>query len=306
VAALLALALAALPAAADPDADRERAVELFRACREQKEAGQLEAACRNCQESYDLSHSIGPLVNLADCEEARGRIATAYAQWQAALATMPPDDQRVEIARAHILALERRLPKVHLAWPAVSQAAIWVEVDGRREPGRPETVLLDPGTHEIAMVAHGHEPRRHRLELAEGAEQTLVVAVGPALAVAPPLPPPPPGGDEDPGEGQRVAAYVVGSIGIAATIGFVVTGALALDRQSTVDDLCDADTRLCTDAEGVDAAEEGGRLEIANAVMLAVAAAGIGTALVLYFTAPSGEDVAVRVGPLGVGLDGRF
>ncbi|HZO13569.1 MAG TPA: hypothetical protein VFB62_09925 [Polyangiaceae bacterium] len=280
--------------------ESERAVELFEACRAAKAENDLERACALCRESYELSRSVGPLLNLADCEEQRGRTATALEHWRASLTLLEAEDPRSELARTQVSALEARVPTVTLTWPPTE---VSLSVDGAPVAGKPATLRLDPGTHALRVLGPGREPVEHRLVLADGDKKSIVLAPG-AVRGPPKSPPEETTPSANRADVQRAAGWTVGAIGAASLVVFAVTGVIILDRQATVDDLCDETTRTCTDARGVDAAEEGRTLNVVNAVALAVGIAGLGTGLVVLLTAP--EDVDIAVSPTGARLRWRF
>ena len=69
------------PARADQVADAEA---LFDAARDLAKSGHYAEACPKFEASLELDEQLGTLVNLADCYENLGRVATAWAGWGAA------------------------------------------------------------------------------------------------------------------------------------------------------------------------------------------------------------------------------
>ena len=75
----------------------------------------------------------------------------------------------------------------------------------------------------------------------------------------------------------------------AAAVGLVL-GAMVLGDKSTVDEECDADTRICTQA-GLDARDSGQTLSIASTVLVAagLVGAGVGVTLLLLDSGDEGR-----------------
>jgi hypothetical protein len=72
-------------------------------------------ACAKFDASYKLDPTLGTLLNLADCYEKAGRIATSWATWGAAIDQARRDkDERIDFAKERREALAPRLPKVVL------------------------------------------------------------------------------------------------------------------------------------------------------------------------------------------------
>jgi hypothetical protein len=70
-------------------------------------------ACGKFDASYKLDPTLGTLLNLADCYEKAGRIATSWATWGAAMEQAQRDkDPRYDFAKDRRDALSPRLPKV--------------------------------------------------------------------------------------------------------------------------------------------------------------------------------------------------
>lgn len=70
-------------------------------------------ACNKFDASYKLDPTLGTLLNLADCYEKAGRIATSWSTWGMAMEQASRDkDARVEYAKERRDALTPKLPKV--------------------------------------------------------------------------------------------------------------------------------------------------------------------------------------------------
>src|ERR1700681_1794781 len=72
---------------------------LFNDAREAMAKKNFNQACAKFQESNRLDPAVGTLFNLANCEEQRGRLATAWTLFQQVIGKLAPEDPRLPIAR---------------------------------------------------------------------------------------------------------------------------------------------------------------------------------------------------------------
>jgi hypothetical protein len=294
--------------------DFEAARVAFEACRVAEDQGDFARACDQCGESFKLVQSQAAAAGLSRCEEARGRIAMALQHEERGLKLLRPTDPnyaaRKTLAENRIRSLLQRVPTLRLVW---HDQGVQLKIDNTLVSQGAESLRLDPGAHALEVTAVGHDAVKQTITLAESEERTFEVLRGPELTGAPSgrLPGEEPAPAADDGDGQRLAAFVVGGIGVLGVVGFAITGGLVLDRQATVDADCDSVTRRCANGSE-EAAAEGRTLNVVNAVALGLGAAGLATGLILYVTAPDGstEPAAVEVGlasdHLGLVLKGTF
>ena len=81
--------------------DVAAASQLFDEAKLLLEAGQLEAACTKFEASYDSDPQLGALMNLADCLERDGRLASSFGRWGDAIdLASRKGDERVDYARS--------------------------------------------------------------------------------------------------------------------------------------------------------------------------------------------------------------
>lgn len=312
----LGLVLAAQPShlafaqesAASPqdDSDSARAEELFRLGRKASARGDHQAACESYRESFRLESALGTLLNIAVCEEALGELASAWEHYQRVLPALPEGDSRLALTRDRLEALDRRLPRVTVLLMAgdrdTTRIAIGAVEHAVSSLGGP--LRVDPGQHELRVLAAGHEPRSYPFQIGEGEQRTL--AVEPGVLLAPPpaaegvatpaqaassAPPPP---RDDSGRLQRTfgwAALAVGGAGLAAS---AVAFGLVIDRKLTVDDHCP--DREC-DAVGDDAAKSGRTFTYVSLISLAGGALATAGGLYLLWTAPS-DGGSVSAAPI--------
>src|SRR4051812_25694892 len=83
----LAIAAGCMLAAPPAHADSAGAEALFRDGRTLIKQGNLDAGCDKLEASEKLESSVGTLLNLGDCREKQGRVATAWAAFRKAEST---------------------------------------------------------------------------------------------------------------------------------------------------------------------------------------------------------------------------
>src|SRR5207237_8111869 len=74
--------------------------------------GDLTTACARFSESVRLDPAAGSFLNLADCEERAGKLASALAHFQAARDRLRSDDYRVAFVGERIARLDPRVPRL--------------------------------------------------------------------------------------------------------------------------------------------------------------------------------------------------
>jgi hypothetical protein len=286
---------------------------LYRAGREAARKGDWATACAKLGESQRLDPAPGTLLNLADCEEHRGQLATAWQHYLQAQ-SMLKSDSRAAFAEKRAAALEKRVPKlvVRLADGAPQETRI-VRDDQELGPASLGMALpLDPGDHVIITTLAGRAEGRTYVTLGEGETRDVAVGPGAPLGGAPPLPPtasptPSPAAPAVPAPHEHYVTTertsdrrpVLGWLGIGlgalAVGGGAVAGVLAFQRADTVKQKCGPSYATC-DADAVDAAHEGKTFTLVSTIGFAAGAAL--TAAGLYFLLTPGPSKTVaRVGP---------
>jgi hypothetical protein len=189
---------AALLAAAPAAAQDAAAEALFNQGRELMKEKKFAEACEKFQGSHELDPSVGALLNLADCREQNGQIASAWATFReaASLARQRNDKKREQTALDKAKKLESRLSYLVIEVPAEAR------VDGMilMRNGEPvvsalwdEKVPVDPGKYVIRVEAPGYQPAEIEVNVESrgGEARAHVPALEPAPRTA-----------EDPGPGQ--------------------------------------------------------------------------------------------------------
>jgi hypothetical protein len=305
---VLASLAVAVPASAQASSDPAAADALFQKGREAAEKGQWGSAAAKFAESQRLDPAPGTLLNLADCEEHLGQLASAYEHFKTALETMPANDDRVPFAKAHVASLEKSVPHVTFIAGNDLPANTKVMRDdvqlGQASFGL--AIPVNPGTHVIIVLAPGHKEKRTTIGLKAGEAETVTLHPGEADAFAPIVAPPVSRDDSSSngdagttgGNGQEIAGVVLGTVGILGIGAGAVTGIMVLGKKSTIDDPthCNQTTHVC-DATGVSAANAGKTLSVVSTVAFAAGGAALVAGAVLFFTSDRGSKTATMIGP---------
>lgn len=239
------------PAAARAETNGASAEALFVQGRAALEAGRYEDACSKLDASERLEPAAGTLLNLGECEEKRGRVASAWEALRHALELLPASDDRRAFAEKRAAALERRLPRLAITIAKGAPKGARAMRDGTELPPGSDGVSLpvDPGPHEVKLLALGGA-HATTVNLAEGESRVVVLDVTAAPVAS--------GVRADAAERpNRVGPLPLvtgGGALVALTLG-VAGGLAASGRNATMNDHCTAD-RVC-DPVGLDAGRDG-------------------------------------------------
>ena len=324
-AVLLAIGLAANVSRGDtPSESSAVARALFDEGRTLLAEKDYDRACQKFEEAQRLDPGGGTLLNLALCNELRGKTATAWAQFDEALRWAQRDRRadREQFARDHRDAVRSRLSKLRVVVPASARTkGLTIRREGVQlgETTWDEWIPVDPGEHVIVAEAPGKIAFQRTVSVgANGARGDLVIET--LQDAAPPpkstrTPPPrasgsalqaPPDPGRDPGATQRITGLVLGGVGVVALGASAYLGLRAIDLGASSDDLCPAPDR-CDPA----AFDEHHRAEraAAQATGLAVTGTLVGSVgAYLFFSAPSKRrsGATLGIGPTGARVLGRF
>ncbi|MES1175202.1 MAG: carboxypeptidase-like regulatory domain-containing protein [Myxococcales bacterium] len=290
----LCIAIVALPALAH--AQQAAADALFDSARAAMAKGDFATACEQFRASDKLDPAVGTELNLADCEEQRGRLATAWELYRTVEEKLSAKDERIALAHARAESLAARVPKLTLQLAPGAPKDSTVR-DGQVELGSAAfgiALPLEPGAHELIVSAPGYEARSFPITLSVGQAQTLVVSPGRAVHAAPPAAPPAiawkPDAEPKSGSETRSLGFALGGVGVAGLGVGAVAGILVLGKQHTVDAECRPD-KSCS-AAGVSAASSGHTLQVVSNVGWVVGAAALGAGA--YFLLTSGPSTAPK------------
>lgn len=168
------------------------AEKLFEDGRAALAAGHLDEACDDLRRSEALESRVGTLLNLADCEERRGRVVSAWSAFVEAhaLAIQHADPRAAEAdKRAGLLA--GKLSYLKIAVHPVD--GLVVKRDGQVVPPAEldKELPLDPATYTIEAAAPGHKPWSAQVEVKLGAHASLEVPALDRDAIPPKIDPVP-------------------------------------------------------------------------------------------------------------------
>jgi hypothetical protein len=284
---LFASQLLTTEAGAETPSTNERALAeaLFREARELMQAGRYAEACGKFAESQRLDPAGGTLLNLAVCHEAEGKTASAWAEFQEALAIARADGRqdRVDLASEHISALEPRLSKIVVDVSEDRPDGLLVSINRMTvgAAGWGSAVPVDPGRVEIRAEAPGHVSFAKKLEISEAEELRVAIPRLVRAQSAPASRVPEAGPSVKREASGKTGAYVVGAVGVAALAVGGYFGVRAMREKSKADDNgCDANS--CSTVRGHEADKNAvfnGWLSTAG---LAAGVAALGVATYLY------------------------
>lgn len=314
---------AAATEAAPSSAQAAAAEKLFYEGRQLMDQKKYAEACPKLEQSLKLDDGIGTRFNLANCNEQRGLLASAYNGFTevAAQAKAVGQTEREQIARKRASALESKVPKLVIDVDPVHDPSLEIRRDDVAVPaaswGAPQPV--DAGSHTVRAAANGRTPWETTVTLEVG--KTTHVAVPremtAAIAIVPPAPAPSTGAApltpldeptttpplpledfpapvvEGRGKTQRTIGYVIGGAGLVSLGVGGVFGLRSLGKKNDSNDHCSGND---CDADGVslrrDAIDAG---NVATATSIAGATALV-TGLVLVLTAPKDRKLSPSVG----------
>lgn len=280
---------------------------LFESGRDAVARGDYERGCQQLRESNRLEPAVGTQFNLADCEEKRGKLSTAWTLFRAVAEKVPEGDERAVIARERADALNGRLPKVTLRLAADAPTETTVR-DGDIELGSASfgvPIPIDPGPHEFIVSAPGRPTRKFHVMFREGETQLLEVRPGgssepetrPAVegpATATPAP--------SRGSSTRTLGWVLGGVGVAGIGVGAVAGIMVLGKKNTADEACPA--KQCTDKSGLEAIDAAKTFQVVSNVGWVVGVLGLGFGT--YFVLTGGEKATTTVGFAPIPEGGRL
>jgi hypothetical protein len=294
-------------------ADQAAAEALFNEARKMMEAGNYAAACPKLAESQRLDPGGGTALNLGDCYEHVGKLASAWAAFHEAedMARANRQEERRAEAARRADAVAPRLPKLTIVVPPANWVAgLEVHRDGvlvgEGQYGSP--IPTDPGEHLIAVSAPGRKTWTTLVTIAPGASMSTEV---PKLAEAADAATNP--ADAAPfWRPQRVVGLTVGTaglVGLGIAAGFGVNAATK-NTQSLLHCL-PTDQTTC-DQTGVNLRNQAYTASYVSTGMAAGGGALLAAGVIVFLTTPkgappkaSGSSAQTRVEPIiGPGLGG--
>lgn len=254
--------------------------------------GDYALACPKFEASLRLDPALGTRLNLGDCYEALGKLASAWAMYKAAADVAGIQrDQREALAARKARQLEPRLPRlvVRVDDPPTPGMTI-VRSGAALEPAMlGSATFVDPGRTVITASAPGYVTKTITIEAKEGGVDEVVIPALVRVASSDPAPTPArPQVAEHSGvplPPSRRRAFVVGGAGVGVLVGGLVIGALAHARwnDAFARGACSKVDLTCT-SEGqrdLDSARTGATI---STVTVGVGLAAVGVGVYLYLT----------------------
>jgi hypothetical protein len=310
---------------------------LFREGRTLIKQGKLEAGCDKLEASEKLESSVGTLLNLGDCREKLGKLASAWAAFRKAEATAKrdgKDKKRQQEAKRRALKLEPDLAKITVqVGPKSKSEGLVIKRDG--EVVDPElygtAIVVDPGNHTVVAEATGHKAWKHEVSVGKGGKRWVVVPTLEPIPEPPkPVTPPPVAVTPSPSTQTVVvnqpepAARTVTyqdtwstTRGIAVAVAVAGAGALgtgiyfgnrANELQSQSDAICP--TTTCDDPEGLRLNDRARDNALRANVLFVAGGAAVAVATVMWFVGKPDETTVVTPSisdsHVGASLTGRF
>lgn len=259
-------------------------------------------------------------LNLADCYERVGKLASAQQRFRQAesLSAAGGDTLRASEARKRAEALDVRVSTITVLPPPQGvTASVWI--DGTPLPadawGKPRA--FDPGPHEVVLqTAEGRRRTRIVSLSEEGTKVTVPFDLRSADAGGSTTPPannePAPPREAKPADAPqsssslRTVAIVTGGVGIASLIAGGITGGLALGAKSDLEAVCATYPRCApsqqSELEDIDS--RGRTMATVSTITFIAGAALLTTGVVLWFL--SSPEASEKKSTALRALSGRF
>jgi hypothetical protein len=304
--AVLLVAAGSLPAsrAEAQGSDPAAAADLFHEGRVAMASQSYGVACAKFAESERLDPRVGTLINLAQCEEALGLLATARRYWeQATDLAKATGDARVAYTTEQLGAIDHRVPRLTVRLGASAPPGTIAHRDdvelGAASLGT--SLPVDPGKHSVfAAAAHHADGPVTVVELQAGESKEVVVEAGDALPEpAPEAPvelPHPLAPETAPARAAgptRIAAIASGAAGVVGVGLGAYFGLQAIAHESGAPGVCHGQT---CDAQG--ATVRRGAIQSADESTAAFVVGGalLAAGVVLWLVAPARAQTALTVG----------
>jgi tetratricopeptide (TPR) repeat protein len=238
IVAFAAATVLASPPARAQARDPVAAEALFLDARKDMEHGNYARACPKLEESQRLDPAPGTLLNLADCEEKTGQLASAWQHLRALADQIPASDERRAVIQQRAAAMDKRVPRVVIVSPVHPPRGMRITRDGV-ELGLAATgipIPANPGEHVVLVTAPGRADKRITFTLSEGITKTVNAELGPAERRE--------GGDpvepERPSSpaAKRTVGFIVGGLAVVALGVGTAFGLAALSKKDESEEAC--------------------------------------------------------------------
>jgi hypothetical protein len=311
-----ALISTATPALAQGTGDEASAQQLFDQGRTLLQQGHLAEACSKFAASQQLAPSGGTLLNLADCYEKNGQLASAWAKFRevASRAQRAGRADVEQIANDRVKQIEPRLSFLTIVVPPAADVdGLEIRRDGelslRAAWGAP--LPVDGGDHTIHVTAPGKLARVIPTHVRPTGDRVTVTL---APLETSPVSSSPGGAETDDTSRRRRATFqrslalVAGGAGVVALGVGIVFGVKAISKNDEAMALCPASPR-CDDPAGVTLTDDAKSAATVSTVTFIAGGVLVAGGVALYLTAPSSSPakaarhprVLVGTAPVGLG-----
>ncbi len=304
-----AAALAAPPAAkVDPKtaarAQADRGYELF-------EAGDYVEAAQAFRLAEVIFHAPTLVFAIARCESKGGHLLEARELFKRVIAekiaaSAPPEYRGAqESAQGELATVEARIARVIITVDGAAGRNVVVDLDDVvvAASALSQPIEVDPGAHRVVVLLDGGPAEKRAVTVAEGARETVTIALAPppvvvAKAVAPPVAPPKP---RDLLAPALISLGVgVAGLGVGAALGGVTLAKTSAIRAHCVGDVCPRDQQ--------DAAAGARTTATISTVAFVVGGAFVATGVTLLVLRSRAQkpSIGLGIGPGSVLAQGSF
>ena len=314
---LAALAISTSTASAQ-SADAEA---LFRDGRALIKKGDLAGGCDKLAASEHIESSVGTLLNLGDCREKLGKMASAWAAFRKAEAMAQragtDEKRRAEAARRAGL-LEPKLSNIVVIVAHPIPELVVRRDDEVVDPATLGTPLpVDAGKVTISAEAPGYTPWHTEVDIDPHSKRREVtvpelVRAPTPVVLSPTTSPAEPSAhtriEHSTWSGPRKGALVVGALGAGALGTGIYFGVHARSLQHDADQICPM--TVCSDPGALHTNDRAQSAAHTANILYAAGGAALATAVVMWFVGgPTDETVVVPTATdrqVGLSLSGSF
>jgi hypothetical protein len=306
---------------AEDEATRQAARDLAQEGVDLLRRGKLEEAQERLHKAYELFPAPTIALYEGQALEKLGRLVEAAERYQAAkLSELPADANSalrnaVDEAAREVQRLAPLIPKLTVEVEGVAPSTPGLEVRVDAEP-LPLAMLgvrrpIDPGEHEVSVALGGTIQQTRKVTLAAGGAERVVLRVAPGrpTPVAMPSAGPVDTGPKPSRSMQRTWGFVSLGVGGAGLVTGIVSGAVMLGKDSTLERHCPNNS--CPPAYQGDL-DTFTTARTVSFIGYGVGIAGLGAGALLLLTAPREPRKAARatitpfIGPAAGGVTGTF
>lgn len=291
------------PTTAHAQTSEAVAESLFQDGKRSLQAEDYEHACPRLAQSYKIDPAGGTVLLLAICYEQQGKLASAWARYNDALALAKRDarEDRERRAREGLETVEPKLSYIKLTLDPTSHgiAGLTLSIDGTELPAISDTRLpIDPGLHQIIIRAPNYEDWKTEINVGGPAamKDVWVPALRSEPRVAATSPSPAPTAPPVPVEATsattteavshaeaRRSAYVIGGAGIAAIGVGAYFGIRAIKLNHDADQLCPTNQCRAGQLGALGKIEDARSSARAATILMGAGSAAVVSAAILWY-----------------------